>query len=200
MQDHQELQMLRLREEMEQAAQKMLFDERTRLAVQFSEERAELEQKLFEERQSRQLLEEELLIWKQTCERKDDDVKASRLQHERDKQVWKQEREQKEREEQVKEEKVLSEKTRKETKNRESLQHAKRQFSRRMAVGLARVGIANRYLKLGSESGAQLVEMVYENRHGTSMAIGDRCAMCWSVVDWNLPFLGRLCPSFTGWK
>ena len=43
MQDHEELRIIRLKEEMQQASQKMLFNERRRPTSQFSVEQATLE-------------------------------------------------------------------------------------------------------------------------------------------------------------
>lgn len=191
MQDHNELKLLRLREDMERMAQQMVFDERVRLTLQFSEERAELEQKLFEQRQAALLVEEELIIWKNTCEKDKEDAKAMQLQHARAEELHKQEREQKERESELEAEKARSEKAQTESKKKEDLRYAKAQYQKDKAICSAKGDVLKKYSKIAKDNGVDIFELVPTSYPRFSVFIGRRCVMCWSVLDWNLPFLRK---------
>jgi len=104
MQDHEELKIIQLKEEMQQATQQILFKERIRLTSQLSAERATLEQQLFEERQAKQVLEEEVLMWMDACEKEKEDAQAIKLQHDREEELRGQKNNQEKREKEAKEE------------------------------------------------------------------------------------------------
>lgn len=191
MQDHNELKLLRVREDMERMAQQMVFDERVRLTLQFSEERAELEQKLFDQRQAALLVEEELIIWKNTCEKEKEDAKAMQLQHARAEELHKQEREQKQRESELEAEKARSEKEHMELKRKEDFQYGKAQYLRGATIDSSKLDMFWKYFNIAKENGVGPLDIVKTSCSERLLVLGIRCVMCWSVLDWNLPFLRK---------
>jgi hypothetical protein len=182
MQDHEELKIIRLKEEMQQATQQMLFDERIRLASQFSAERATLEQQLFEERQAKQVLEEEIIMWKNACEKEEEDARSLKLQHDREEELRRQKTEQEKREKEAKEERERNEKVQKEIEDKKDIDHAKSQIAKIVAYITSKETLLCEYARAADRSQVQGVLATGINRSKAFFVIGWHCTVCWSVL------------------
>lgn len=195
MQDHAELKLIRMKEEMEQAAQQMLFDERIRLTTDFSTERATLEQQLFEERRAKQILEEEVLVWKQACEDEKEELRTTKLQHEREEGVRKRKIEQTKREE------AASEQTRQlnaiaEQRERErKLEYASDQATRMTAYLLSKTNLLARYMAMRKREDCQGFQFTMTNKGGVVSA-GQLCNVCWSYLPLDEPSLSKFVTAY----
>jgi hypothetical protein len=186
MQDHEELQIVRIKEEMQQATQQLLFKERARFNSQLAAERATLEKELFEERQAKQLLEEESLLLKTAYEKEKEEAYALRLQFDRETELRAQNMEQEKREERVREEKEKSEKARRGIEEKRDIDYASSQLTKIRAYLDAKMAVILAYLKNHpTRQGGELIDTAKKR----IFIIGGHCTVCWSVLPINEPFL-----------
>jgi hypothetical protein len=185
-QDNEQLRTLRLREEMQQATQKTLFDERIRLTSQFSTERAALEQKLFQEQQEKQALEEELLMWKDACEKGKEEARALKLQHDREDELRNQKTETEKRAKEAEDERKKNEKVQKEIEERKDIDHAEIQIAKRLAYDKSKTEVFLKYAK-SSSSIIQLYKTRRLAKCGNVFTIGICCIICWSAIPSDEP-------------
>ena len=195
MQDHEELKMIRMREEMEQAAQKTLFDERLRLTCQFSEERAALEQQLFEAQEAKQVLEEEMLTWKGACEKEQEDCRSMKLQYDRAEVLRKQKEEHVKREEKAREGKLKLEKAKSENEERLDKEHAMRQIAKIMTYSRSKFAL---FIKMRKSASADLQKVsIARTSKGADYFAGLHCMVCWVILPPTEPILGEFRSSFS---
>ena len=192
MQDHEELKMIRMREEMEQAAQKTLFDERMRLTSQFSEERATLEQQLFEVQEAKQVLEEEILTWKGACEKEQEDNRSMKLQHDRAEVLRKQKEEHVKREEKAKEGKLKLEKTKSENEERLDKEHAMRQIAKISTYLKSKAAVFGKICTQINPATTQGFDYMNTNYSGMMYVPGECCVVCWATLPSTQPNLRKL--------
>lgn len=187
---HEEIKAIRLQEEMEEAAQQMLYDERIRLTTQFAAERAAFEQKLFEEQQAKQLVEEELLTWKAACEKEREDNRAVKLQRQREEDLRNKKVEQDKKEEEAQRTKEKMAEDDRLRQQKEDKEYTKRQVGKIMEYLKSKLALMRRYTGLANSE--QLVRLKSTaTSNSASFFSGLRCNVCWSLLPWNEPCLGK---------
>lgn len=191
MSDHEELKIIRLKEEMQKDTQQKLFNERSRLASQFSAERATLEQQLFEEWQAKQVLEEEIIMWKNACEKKEEDARFLKLQHDREEELKRQKTGQEKREKEAKEERERNERVQKEIEDKRDTDHAKSQIAKIAAYTTSKETLFYEYCRPANLWQVQGSLTTGINLSKAAFAIGYRCTVCWSVLPSDEPFLSK---------
>lgn len=198
MKDHRELQLIRLKSEMEEATQQILFEERMNLTSQFSTERAALEQQLFEERQAKQFLEGEVLLLKNMVEAEKEDARILKLQHNREEELKKQKAEQDEREKQAREEKEKLECEAEARKEQEANEHARSQIAKIFAYLYSKVTIMRKITNANPAVKRQEVRAIGTSG-GAQWHAGLVCHVCWKLFQANEPILGKcnVMPGFT---
>jgi hypothetical protein len=190
MQHHAEIKELHLREEMEQAAQKMLYEQCVRLTAEFAAERAALEQKLFEEQQVKQLVEEELLTWKAACGKEKEENEAMKLQRQREEDLRKQKARQKKKQEEAKQLKAKMAEDDRLREEKEDKEHAQRQIQKSSAYSKSKTAVLDKYMGMVNMETAQSFGITKTN-HGGIYTVGIRCDVCWSLLPWNEPYCGK---------
>ena len=188
---HDEIKEIRLREEIQLAAQKMLYDERVKLTTQFAAERAALEQKLFEERQAKQLIEEELLTWKLTCEKEKEENEALKWQYQLEEDLRKQKVEQQKKEAEAREMKAKMAEDDRLHEEREDKEYAKRQIQKTDALVKSQMAVFRKFEVASNAATRQSYAATLLNKGGIRLD-GIPCELCWCVLPGCEPFLGRL--------
>jgi hypothetical protein len=193
MRDQEDLKIMRLKEEMEQISQQMIFDERIRLMSEFSVERAALEQELFKERQTKQALEEEILLWKAACEKEKEDSRALELQHSREEQLRKQKAEQEKREMEMKAEIARNAEVQMKIEKSKDIDHAMDQAAKIKTYVTSKAKVFWTYLDLAEKKAykPQSWASIRSSINARTVLVGAPCNICWLTIPLDEPLLGR---------
>ena len=198
MQDQEELRIMRLKEEMEQTTQQMIFDEQIRLTSEFSAERAKLAQQLFEERQAMQVLEQEILLLKDACEREKEDGRALKLQHSREEELWKQKVDQEKQEVEAEKENAMNAFVQMKIEEVEDVSHAIKQIGKIQDYITSKGMVFGKYLDAAKElkSRPQSINDIRLAKNRGCFFSGWPCYVCWLPLQIDEPMPSRSNPSY----